>query len=276
MAIIGDVLIDGTPVPPADAVVPVSDVALIRGFGVFEAMRSYDGVLFRVGPHLDRLAVSASRLGIDLPDRSLLERWCVDRGSVGDVIVRLLVTGGVDIQRPGHGGRVIVFAEERPPARESVTLTVRSAPWHADGSFSELVGAKTLSYAPNMAVMRTARSAGFDLPILVGRSGRVLEGPHFSVAWVIDGTVETPGLDLGILASITRQAMLDVARTAGVATVEGAFPLERMTGADEVFAMSTALDITPVTLIDDVSFPTGETTRRLQEAFTALVAAERS
>lgn len=274
MAIVGQVLIDGTPIPLEEAVLSVRDVAVLRGYGVFEAMRSYDGRIFRLGPHLDRLASSAALTGIPLPPRADLEAWCRDRGGEGDVVVRLVVTGGVDMGAPGTDSRVIVFAEEFGGLLPSMSLTVRPAPWHADGSASELTGAKTLSYGPNMAVDRAARAAGFDGPLLVGRTGHVLEGPHFTVAWVVDGVVETPGLELGILASITREAMLDAAAAEGIRTVEGTFMLDRVLGAEEVIAMSTTKDITPVTRIDDVTYPVGAVTERLIAAFDRLVASE--
>lgn len=274
MAIVGPVLVDGTPTALEEAVLSVRDVAVLRGYGVFEAMRSYNGRIFRLGPHLDRLATSAAKTGIPLPPRADLEAWCRDRGGEGDVVVRLVVTGGLDMEAPGTDNRVIVFAEEFGGLLPSMSLTVLPAPWHADGSASELTGAKTLSYGPNMAVNRAARTAGFDGPLLVGRTGHVLEGPHFTVAWVIDGVVETPGLELGILASITRQAMLDAAAAEGIPTVEGTFLLDRILGAEEVIAMSTTKDVTPVTRIDDVTFPVGYLTRRLVAAFEQLVASE--
>lgn len=274
MGIVGPVILDGVPVAPEDASISVRDVAVLRGYGVFEAMRSYGGRIFRLEPHLDRLEASARLTGIPLPPRDDLTAWCRNRGAEGDVVVRLVVTGGVDMESPGTDSRVFVFAEEFGGLLESMSLTVRTAPWHADGATSELTGAKTLSYGPNMAVHRAARLAGFDGPLLVGRSGHVLEGPHFTVGWVVGGAVETPELDLGILASITRQAMLDVAATAGIPTTEGVYPVERVLGADEVFAMSTTKDITPVTRIDDKEFSVGSVTSRLIDGFGRLVAGE--
>lgn len=274
MAVVGPVLMDGTPVPLEDAAVSVTDVGLLRGYGVFEVLRAYDGRIFRLAEHLDRLEASARLVGIPLPPRNDIAAWCVDRGAEGDVAVRLVITGGTDMEALGTGSRAIVYAEEFSGLQESMTLTVKSAPWHADGATFELAGAKTLSYGANMAVNRASRAEGFDGPLLVGRSGRVLEGPHFTVAWVTDGVVETPSLDLGILASITRQAMLDDAAAIDVETVEGAFTLDRVFAADEVFAMSTTKDITPVVRIDHVTYEVGEVTKRLVAGFTALVESE--
>ena len=274
MEIVGPVLIDGLAVAPDDAVVSVMDIGFLRGYGVFEAMRSYGGTVFRLGRHLDRLGASAAMAGIPLPEREDLVAWCAERGAEGDVVVRLVVTAGSDPEQLGVDGKVIVFAEPFAGYPESVALTVRSAPWHPDGAFSELVGAKTLSYGPNTAVTRAARLDGFYGPVLIGRSGRVLEGPHFTVAWVTDGVVETPSLDLGILRSITREAMIETAAALGVKSVEGHFPLERLLGANEVFMMSTTTDITPVDLIDDATYPLGDVTERLAGGFADLVVAE--
>lgn len=274
MAIVGPVIMDGAPLAVDDAVVSVTDVGLLRGYGVFEVVRSYGGKIFRLGAHLDRLEASAALAGLPLPAREDLEAWCVDRGAEGDVAVRVVVTGGTDMEQLGTDARVVVYAEEFAGLQPSMSLTVKSAPWHADGATFELAGAKTLSYGPNMAVNRAARLQGFDGPVLVGRTGRVLEGPHFTIAWVREGVIETPSLDLGILASITRQAMLDAAANAGIETVEGAYPVDRLLGAEEVVAMSTTKDVTPVTQIDHVTYPIGDTTKRLVAAFDDLVAAE--
>lgn len=274
MAVVGPVIVDGEAVPLADARLSVTDVGLLRGYGIFEVMRAYDGRIFRLHAHLDRLERSAALTGIPLPPRDELAAWCVDRGEEGDVAVRLVVTGGIDMEVPGTDMRVFVFAEEFPGLQESMSLTVKPAPWHADGATFELAGAKTLSYGPNMAVNRAARLQGFDGPVLVGRSGHVLEGPHFTIGWVNEGAVETPSLELGLLDSITRRAMLDVAARVDVEVREGVFAIERLLGADEVFAMSTTKDITPVTRVDHVTYPIGEVTKLLIRGFGELVADE--
>ncbi len=274
MNVIGYVLIDGEQVEPADASISVFDIALLRGFGCFESLRSYGGVAFRQRQHLDRLERSAAALGIDLPPRVDMEGWVTDRAAVGDGTVRVVVTGGTDERGTGEDSRFIVFAEPMAYVDETVTLLPVEAPWHPDGAASELTGAKTLSYGPNVAARFHAKSEGYGDALLVGRSGNVLEGPTNTVAWIVDGVFETPELDLGILASVTRQAVLDVAARIDLPVREGAFPLERMVGADEVVALSTLREIQPVVRIGDVEKSVGPITRRLIAGLRDLIAEE--
>jgi branched-subunit amino acid aminotransferase/4-amino-4-deoxychorismate lyase len=273
--VIGDVIIDGSAVPAEAAAISVFDIGFQRGYGCFEAMRSYGGRIFRRDGHLRRLARSAARMGFDLPDAAALAEWCTSAAEVGgDCVVRLLVSGGTDPANPGVGSRVIVYAEPLVAVPDALAVQVRSAPWHPDGQSSELTGAKTLSYGPNVAAGLAARRAGFDDALLVGRDGAVLEGPTFSVGWMADGTLSTPSLELGVLASITRSAALEVAATLGVPVSEGTFTLETLLEADEVLAMSTLKEIRPIGRVDERAFAVGPVTKELMAGFADLVAAE--
>ena len=188
MDVYGYVLVDGERFEPGDAKISVFDIALLRGFGCFEALRSYDGVAFRQKQHLDRLELSAAALNLGLPPRSEMDRWVADRAAVGDCTVRVVVTGGTDEKGSGEGSRFIVFAEPLHPVDETISLLPVEAPWHPDGAVSELTGAKTLSYGPNVAARFHAKAEGFGDAVLSGRSGNVLEGPTNTVAWITGAT----------------------------------------------------------------------------------------
>lgn len=273
--VVGRVLVDGDLCEPGDAAISVFDVGLQRGFGCFEALRSYDGKPFRAADHVRRLAASAYKLGIPLPDTNRIIDWILDRSAAGgDCAIRVIVSGGLDPVRPGMGSRVIVYAEPLPRGRGPLRVLPLDAPWHPDGAASELTGAKTLSYGPNLAATLAARRAGFDDALLVGRSGSVLEGPTYGVAWAKDGVLETPSLDLGILASITRASVLEVAATLDISVLEGRFRLKRVLGADEVFALSTLKEVIPVAIVGDREFAAGPMAAALGRGFSALVAAE--
>lgn len=274
-AALSPILVDGEAVVPERACLPITDLAFQRGYGCFETMRAYRGRIFRRDAHLERLSASAARLRIPLPPRDLLRSW-VDRVAAPDrdASVRVVVTGGTDPARPGRDSRTVVYAEVADPPPEALSLGVRLAPWHADGVASELTGAKVLSYAFNLAATLSSREDGFDDALLVGRSGRVLEGPTFSVAWVVGGQLRTPSLDLGILASITRGAVLEVASAAGVPVLEGRLPLDDLLGCDEVMAMSTTKEVVPVVRVGDRSFSPGPVTRLLSAGFRDLVEVE--
>jgi branched-subunit amino acid aminotransferase/4-amino-4-deoxychorismate lyase len=274
MNVIGHVLIDGKPVDPADATISVFDIALLRGFGCFESLRSYKGVAFRQREHLDRLERSAAALGLEVPDRADMEKWVADRAGEGDCTVRVVLTGGTDEKGSGVNSRFVVFAEPLTDLGETVTLLPVDAPWHPDGAVSELTGAKTLSYGPNVAARIHAKAEGYGDALLVGRSGAVLEGPTNTVAWITDGVFETPALNLGILASVTRAAVLEVAAELGISVREGRFPLERMLAADEVMALSTLREVQPVVRIGDVPKEVGPITRRLMDGLQDMIRRE--
>jgi branched-chain amino acid aminotransferase len=274
MNVIGYVLIDGERVDPAEATISVFDIALLRGFGCFESLRSYEGVAFRQQDHLDRLERSAAALGLGLPDRRNMDAWVADRSAVGDCTVRVVATGGTDEKGSGEDSRFIVFAERLQPIDPTVSLLPVEAPWHPDGAVSELTGAKTLSYGPNVAARIHAREEGYGDALLIGRSGNVLEGPTNTVAWVTDGVFETPELALGILESVTRQAILEVADQLGIPVREGRFPLQRMLDAEEVLALSTLREVQPVVRIGEVAKNVGPVTRRLAAGLRELIRSE--
>ena len=125
-----------------------------------------------------------------------------------------------------------------------------------------------------MAATRSARRLGKSDALLVSKDGWVLEGPTFSVGWVRAGVLETPGLELGILDSITRRVLLEEAAGRGLTVVEGAFDLDRLLGADEAIAFSTVKEVTPVVEVNDRRYPTGAVTVTLVEAFMARVQQE--
>jgi branched-subunit amino acid aminotransferase/4-amino-4-deoxychorismate lyase len=271
---IGPVLINGKEFASADAAVSIFDVGFQRGYGCFEAMRTYDGCVFRLTQHLDRLGQSAGDLRIALPHRDELEAWCTAVGGGGDGVLRVYVTGGPDPQHLGRDNVVIVYLEPTPEVPASVRLDLIEAPWHADGRPSELTGAKTLSYGPNLAATLGAKSRGFDDAALVGQNDVVLEGPTFSLGWIAGGAMFTPSLDTRILASITRQATLETASLIRIPVETGRYRSERLLEADEVFVMSTVKEVLPVTAVGHVSYAPGPLTLALRQGFKDLVAVE--
>jgi branched-chain amino acid aminotransferase len=275
MDVIGDIIVNGETVAPEDAMVSVLDLGFQRGYGCFEALRAYGGIPFRMDAHLDRLDASATRLGLPPPDRGSIEAAIDDRSAAGgDCIVRLYVSAGTDVRRLGSGSTVVVLAEALPGVPAAFRVQPRPAPWHSDGVEWELRGAKTLSYGPNLAAYLAAKREGFDDALLVGRSGLVLEGPTFSIGWVVDGTIETPSLELGILQSITRTAAIEAAGEQSISVVEGAWDLDHVLEADEVFVLSTVKEVTPVAAVGGKGFEPGPVTARLADGFAGLVARE--
>jgi len=273
------VLIDGREADPTTAAVSVFDWGVVRGDGCFEALRSYDGVAFAVDAHLDRLWNSATVLGMEgsLPERRVLAEWIsMTAADGGECVVRVIATrGGADSQVDAPP-KLIIFWEELPDRPESLSLAEVSAPWHPGGFPWALAGVKGLSYGPNMASVRMAKTAGFDSAVLLSREGIMLEGPTNSIGWVVDGAVETPSLDLGILSSITRTVTLEAAADLGIEVREGRYPVSRLDVAQEFFILSTVNEVMPVTRVGPRVFAIGPVTGSLSAAFRRRVRAEAS
>ncbi len=263
------VLINGE---PSDGRIPITDSSVLRGDGCFEVIKAYRGTPFRLDDHLERLELSARALEIELPSLAELARWARETAeAVGDGAVRMVVTRGSSV--PGVPGEslVIVFGHPWAGTDTPARLLPVVAPWHAAGVEWDLAGAKITSYAPNMASTRRAHRQGFDDALLVTTDGVILEGPTFTVGWVVDGVMETPPLDLGILDSITRRVVLESAVELGIDIVETRSPLARLDAAVEVLAFSTIREVQSVAAVGDRVFAPGPVTARLRSAFLERV-----
>jgi branched-chain amino acid aminotransferase len=252
--------VDGTISSTADATVPLRDDGLYRGDGAFEVIRIYDGQLFALGDHLDRLERSSGAINLEF-ERAALEREIgalLAEGGAVDGQLRLIVT---------RGGRRIAAIEPLPPHAETLRLaTVTYSPTVI------LNGVKSLSYAANMQATRLAQAQGADEAVLVQPDGVVLEPPTAAIFWVSpQGSLRTPSLDVGVLESITRDRLVKALHVE-----EGAWPVADLRAAHEAFLASTTREIQAVSAIDGNELPQvpGVRTREAQEAFAATLGRE--
>ena len=251
--------LDGTIAPSSETFIPATDEGVLRGDGVFEVARIYDGAPFAMREHLDRIERSAAnlQLGWDPPRHTLEDevgRLLQQRGERFDGVLRIVLT---------RGGRRLMLTEPLPPTPERVRLAfVTYSPTRL------LDGVKSLSYAANMLATRMAKQRGFDEALLVTPHGRVLEAPTSSIFWVdAAGTLCTPPLDEHILASITRDAVLKL-----VDVEERPATQDDLLGAQEAFLASTTREVQPAAAIEDREFPEpGERTRAAKEALRSYI-----
>jgi branched-chain amino acid aminotransferase len=250
--------VDGKVMPVEEAVVPVTDEGFLRGDGVFEVVRLYDGVPYALGEHLERMTRSAAtaRLPVDVAliaaDVAALLAAAPPAGDA----VRMVWT---------RGGRRVVLLETMPDYPASIALaTVTCAPTRV------LDGVKSLSYAANMLCGRLAREAGADEALLVTPHGRVLEAPTSAFFYVRAGRLCTPPLEDHILDSITRRRVLEVADVEQRPTA-----LEDLREADEAFLASTFKEVLPVHAIDaSVLAAPGPVSQEVARLVVARIAAD--
>ena len=261
-------------VDPTEPVLRADDDALLRGRAAFETLRVYAGRPFRLDAHLDRLAGSAAGLGLPpLPRAELEELATLVLPAPGseDTVLRLVWTAG-----PGGGSPLGLALLGAVPdwiagtrargARAVSLLGVRAtAPWL-------LPGVKSTSYAVNMAAEAEARRRGADEACFVDPEGIVLEGTVTNVWWRERDVLLTPALDLGILAGVTRAALLELAPACGYRIEEGAYPLERLVAADEAFTSSSIREVMPLVEIDGHPLGRGPASDALQQALRGLAA----
>ena len=257
---------------PATAVVRADDEALLRGRAAFETLRVYGGRPFRLEEHLDRLVGSAASIGLPPLARADLERLAglvLSQAGTADVVLRLVWTAGPE-RGPATG---LALVSEVPPWIEQVRargsrivalLGVRAAvPWL-------LPGVKSTSYAVNMAAETEAKRRGADDVIFVDADDVVLEGTVTNVWWRIGETLHTPSLDLGILAGVTRAAVLELGADCGYRVEQGVYPLAEVLGAEEVFTSSSVRELMPVVELDGRSLGRGPAADVLQRALRSL------
>ncbi len=266
---------DGRPADPGLPQLLVSDLGVTRGDGIFESLLAVDGVPRKPDAHLDRLASSAELMGLRIPPREAWERaistalalHAGDAGPTGRAAVKLVATRGVE----GTGSPTAwVQASAAPDASSQRTngikvllldrgydsLAASRAPWL-------LLGAKTLSYAVNMAALRYAREHGADDAIFTSSDGKVLEGPTSTVVLARERngvrTLLTPERKSGILAGTTQDALFKAAEAAGWELGYGPLVPEDLFAADGVWLASSIRLLVPVRSIDGRELPFSET-----------------
>jgi 4-amino-4-deoxychorismate lyase len=250
-------------VDPRAPVFTADDDALLRGRAVFETARVYSGRPFRLDAHVERLARSSAHVRLPVPDadecRSLAALVVGEAGVDVDLSLRFYWTGTTLVATAA----TVASDLEEQRARGLRLAVVR---W-ATGA---LASAKSTSYAENMAAQDGAVERGADDALLVAHDGTVLEAPTSNVWWREGSRLVTPTLALPILAGVTRAVAAELAPAAGYEVVEGAFPLERLLGADEVFLTSSIREVMPVAAVDTTGFELGPAAQALQDALRSL------
>ena len=252
--------LDGVIAPSAETTIPATDEGFLRGDGVFEVIRVYDGVPFALKEHLTRLERSTTnlRLGWSAPKDELakdIERLLEARGAAEfDGCLRIVLT---------RGGRRLVLTEPLPPTPEQARLAyVTYAPTHL------MDGIKSLSYGANMLATRCAKERGFDEALLVTPHGRVLEAPTSTIFWCTgDGVLATPPLEEHILASITRAYVMEVTDAE-----ERVCTKDELEQASEAFLASTTREVQPIAQIEEIELKApGKRTREAAEGLRARI-----
>jgi branched-chain amino acid aminotransferase len=278
------VYIDGKFYDEAKAKVSVFDHGLLYGDGIFEGIRAYNGRVFRLKEHIDRLFYSAKAIMLDMPmSHSDLMKVTVEtcrRNKLRDGYIRLVITRGVGTlglnpnrcKNPSViiiSGKIQLYpVEYYQRGLDIVTVpTVRNLHSAVNGAI------KSLNYLNNVLAKIEANNAGCEEAIMLNSEGFISECTGDNIFIVKQGQLLTPPLSSSALYGITRKVVLDLAVEAGIPTGEPNLTRYDLFNADECFLTGTGAELVPVVKIDARVIGNGKPgpiTRKLVERYHAL------
>ena len=256
------IYLDGKLVDKEHAVISVYDHGLLYGDGVFEGIRSYEGLVFKLSEHIDRLYESAHTLmlnpGMTKKEMEQAVIQTLQANNLKDAYIRLVVTRGVgDLgldPRKCAKATVFIIADKislYPKEFYEKGLEIATVPTirnHTEALNPQL---KTLNYLNNILAKIEAINAGVNEAILLNAQGYVTECTGENIFYVREKTLVTPPPYVGILKGITRQVVMRLAAEQGLEVKEDVFTRHDLYTSEEVFLTGTAAEIVPIVKIDN-------------------------
>lgn len=280
----GWIWMDGKIVPWKEATIHVLNHGLHYASSVFEGLRVYNGKIFKLQEHSERLIRSGKLLGFDVPytaeelneaTKLIVEKQgIVDgyvrpvawRGSEQMAILTTLTSVHVAIatwQWPAYytdeskrKGAKLTWAEWKRPSPETIPTEAKAAGLYMTGTLSK----------------NAAFAKGFQEAMMLDWRGFVAETTSSNVFFVRDGELHTPAPE-GFLNGITRQTVIQLAKDAGITVHERHIKPEELEGMSEAFMTGSAAELTPIGSLDDLSFEVGSVTETLMEAYKKITGA---
>jgi branched-chain amino acid aminotransferase len=251
------------------AMVSVFDHGLLYGDGVFEGIRAYDGKIFRLAEHLERLYDSAKAIWLTIPypqdELAKVHEEAVRRAALADAYIRTVVTRGVgDLgldPRKCARASVFVIVDKialwpREKYERGLIVSTAGTPVPHREALSPRV--KSLNYLPHILAKIEGIHAGADEVVMLDAGGWVAEASGSNLFIVKDRTVMTPATSSGILRGVTRDAVLELAAGAGYGVAEPTLNRFDIYTADEVFFTGTGAEVIHARQVDGRVIGTGE------------------
>lgn len=258
----------------SEAKISVFDVGLQRAFGVFETLRTYNGKIFKLKEHIERLVYSAQEIELDIPwkERGLKKKIkkAFEESEFEESTMRVIITGGKErgLMEPDKSVLIITAGELHEYPEEFYEKGVKVVSFSGKRFLPQI---KSINYLPSFAAINKARRKGAHEAIFCS-DDLVLEGATSNLFIVEDANLITP--ERGILAGVTRAFVIDLALDSGIEVEKRELSLEEAYEAEEAFLTSTSREILPVTNFDNNvigSGEPGEITRLLLKRFRKKV-----
>ena len=278
------IFIEGKYYSERDAKISVFDHGLLYGDGVFEGIRAYNGRVFRLKEHIDRLFYSAKAILLEIPmSHAALMKATVEtcrQNKLRDGYIRLVVTRGVGTLglNPNRckRGSVIIIADKiqiYPPElyQRGMDIVTVATTRNLHSALNPAI--KSLNYLNNILAKIEANNAGCEEAVMLNAEGFVAECTGDNLFIVKNGELSTPPLSAGALYGITRQTVIELAEESGLEVAEPNLTRYDLFCADECFLCGTGAEIVPVTKIDGRVIGNGKPgtiTKKLVEDYHAL------
>lgn len=279
------VYLDGELVDQQDAKISVFDHGLLYGDGVFEGIRLYEGCVFRLEEHLERLEYSAKAIMLTLPmtRAEISEAVCATCRANGlrNGYIRLVVTRGVGtlgLSPKGCKPSIFVIADTiqlYPKEFYTEGLKTITVPSRRINPAALPPMVKSLNYLNNILAKIEAQNVGYIEAFMLNDQGYIAECTGDNVFTIHKGKMYTPPTYAGALKGITRDAVIEIASELGIPVIEGEMTRYDVWVADECFLTGTAAEVVPVVEVDARTIGEGKPgpiTAKFMEAFHARVA----
>ncbi len=278
------VYINGKLHDKADAKISVYDHGLLYGDGVFEGIRIYDGKVFKLAEHVERLFESARAIKLEIPlTREQMAdaiRQTVQANAKKNGYIRPLVTRGAGYlgldPRKTSDPQVIIIVDDislYPQELYENGLEIATVPTIRNHPSALNPRIKSLNYLNNILAKIEGIQQGCLESLMLNHKGEIAECSGDNVFLIKRGVLRTPPIDAGILEGITRNSVIELARAANIPVEEVALTRHDVFIADECFLTGTAAEVIPVVKCDGRIIGTGKPgplTRQLREAFHRL------
>ncbi len=255
------IYLDGEFVKKSEAKISVFDHGVLYGDGVFEGIRAYNGRVFRLKEHIDRIFAAAKTIFLDIPlSKEELTEVVVEtcrKNQLKDAYIRLVVTRGVgDLGlNPNNCKKATVFCIAStislyPEEMYEKGMPIVTASQRRNKATIVDPQVKSLNYLNNILAKIEANRAGVSEALMLNHDGVVAECTGDNIFIVKEGVIYTPPTYIGILDGITRLSVMELAKKAGYEVYEKEFTLFNVYNADECFLTGTAAEVIAVTEVD--------------------------
>jgi branched-chain amino acid aminotransferase len=263
--------------------ISVSDSGLLYGAGLFETMRSYNGVVFSLKDHLDRLFFSACALSIKPPHRKFITEAIykvLKENKLTDARLRLTLTGGpmVESEEQRHPTLLITATEIQPYPDEYYKngVMVVLCPFRQNPA-EPTCGHKTTSYFSRIMALKWAHQRKAAEAIWFTIDNRLAEGCISNVFLVKDSVLYTPPIETPVLAGVARKTVCQIAMKNSIKLVEKNLFIDDCLTAEEAFLTNVIMQIMPISRIEKHAVGNGKVgamTKKLQKSFIELIKTE--